>query len=90
MNDQFFADIASRYGISVSALRDAWDKSRTDDIKLHVKRFKAYLTALTGSDSGNNISLPEMTDEVQESIVVAFVGEDAKAIFEIESLDDIN
>lgn len=79
MEDQFFSNIASRYGVSVEALKDAWNKTRVSDPIMHGKRFKAYLTQLTGSDL-HNYSIPSMPEEVQEDIIQKLFLEDCQDI----------
>lgn len=79
MEDNFFNNIANRYGISVEALRDAWNKTRVPDPIMHGKRFKAYLTQLTGSDL-HNYKIPEMNEEVQEDVILKLFLEDCAEI----------
>lgn len=71
--DKFFQDIASRYGISSSALLDAWNKTDSGvDHETHVKKFKLYLEKLTG-EAHYNFDIPSIPDKLKEEIALRFL-----------------
>lgn len=80
--ESFFQSIASRYGISVDALMDAWNKTRSDSHELHVKKFKLYLEKITGQAHGG-IDVPKLPEQVAESVAQVFLS------FDFEQLKDL-
>lgn len=82
MNAQsFFQSISGRYGISVDALMDAWNKTRADSHEMHVKKFKLYLHKITGQDYFG-LEIPKMPDQIAESVAQVFLA------FDFEQLKD--
>lgn len=79
--ESFFQSIAGRYGISVDALMDAWNKTRSDSHETHVKKFKLYLEKITGQSHGG-IEIPKMPDQIAESVAQVFLS------FDFEQLRD--
>lgn len=80
--ESFFQSIAGRYGISVDALMDAWNKTRASSHELHVKKFKLYLEKITGQTHGG-IEIPKMPEQVAESVAQVFLS------FDFEQLKDL-
>lgn len=85
MSEKMFDTIQSRYGVSKSALEDAWEKtSNASDFESRVKMFKSYMHQLTGeghynyslSESSSKVQVPAFDKDLAESVARIFLQEE--------------